>query len=574
MGQRSYVSGVRAASTSLKGLDVASEEAGLKARILGGSIAGLATPFNIATAAAKPLVGGLVVLGAVAATTGLKFDAAMEQSQIGMETLLKSGEQARKVVSKVTEIALKSPLLDVAESMISVQQLLGAGFKTKESTIALQTFSDTLSAMGRGPEQLSRLTYAFAQMSSKGQISAEELRGQLGEVFPASRLLARGLGISMKQLNKDMKKGAIKSATALPILLHEMQKEYGGATKKQAKTFAGMLSNFKENARYTLGIMFKPLFNTLKKDVFPEMNNTLKDINRIWSLDMYSTGEKFTKTWEVVSTRFGPLVDKIKDKISSMDLGGKLMNAIDWALPKILDKMGAFAPKAAKAFVTAWWHAGIWAKLFTLGLISSKLGLFNILGSKAAARFGSAWETAAAGRLGGAGTKTSKIGKAATLFGSFLGKTIGVAAAAYMAIEIAKSVPALNQYSGKKGWGELWKDLKHRAKQATDWVGSGSKNNRSPLLGPAPKGKAGPFGGAKPPGKMAAGGWASGWNWVGERGPELVQLPRGSYVYPSGQIPAPSLGGMSFHVTAPIYLKGREIARAVATDQSDIMARR
>ena len=39
------------------------------------------------------------------------------------------------------------------------------------------------------------------------------------------------------------------------------------------------------------------------------------------------------------------------------------------------------------------------------------------------------------------------------------------------------------------------------------------------------------------------GGPASGWAVVGEHGKELVRLPRGSYVYPSGQIPAALPGG-------------------------------
>ena len=52
-----------------------------------------------------------------------------------------------------------------------------------------------------------------------------------------------------------------------------------------------------------------------------------------------------------------------------------------------------------------------------------------------------------------------------TSLGKLAGRAFGVAAAAMIAIEVAKAVPALAQYSGKKGWGELWRDLKGNLSQ-------------------------------------------------------------------------------------------------------------
>jgi tape measure domain-containing protein len=572
MGQRSYVSGVRAGAVELGKLDVASAKASRGSRVLGASIAGLATPFNIAWAAAKPLTAGLATLGTMAAVTGLKFDAGMEQAQIGMKTLLRNGDEARKVVKDVRDFALRAPLFGVQEMVKSAQQLIGTGFDAKKIVPTLTSFSDTLSALGRNPEDLQRMTYAFMQMSAKGQISAEELRGQLGEIFPATKLLARGMGISMKDLNKQMKKGAIKSAKALPILLAEMNKEYGGATQKQSQTFNGMLANLKEGAKYTLGIMFKPLFTALKKDVFPALNTTMGQIQSFWSDNALTTKQKIQFSIQSIRTYMGPLAAQIGQKIKEANLGKRLTDAIDYALPIIMDHIANAAPKAALAFATAWWHAGVWAKLFIALGLASKLGLFNVLGRSAAEKFSSSYtKTTVAETAGWKG----KIKVGATNFGMWLGRTIGIVAAGYMALEIAKSIPALNQYSGKKGWGELWRDLKHRGSQLKDFVGSGPSGSKVAGMGgihqtTKPKAYRGL---PSVVGHQQSGGWASGWNIVGERGPELVKMPNRSYVYPTGTMPPVSMPSIGIRTTVPVIIRGREVARAVADDTADVMAR-
>jgi phage-related protein len=62
----------------------------------------------------------------------------------------------------------------------------------------------------------------------------------------------------------------------------------------------------------------------------------------------------------------------------------------------------------------------------------------------------------------------------------------------------------------------------------------------------------------------AEGGPRGNLTWVGERGPELVNLPFGSTVYPHGQSMGMARGGgMPERIEIPLYLDGREVARAV-----------
>jgi hypothetical protein len=92
-------------------------------------------------------------------------------------------------------------------------------------------------------------------------------------------------------------------------------------------------------------------------------------------------------------------------------------------------------------------------------------------------------------------------------------------------------------------------------KSAIEWVKKllGLNREANETLPAAPPGS-----GIEPPAEMAAGGTVgrSGWSWVGERGVELLNLPRGAQV-----IPLDKMGGG----TANIYveLDGRTIAKVI-----------
>ena len=81
---------------------------------------------------------------------------------------------------------------------------------------------------------------ALTQMMSKGTVSAEELRGQLGERLPgAFRLMAQGLGVTEVQLNKMLQQGEVLAVDALPKLAVELEKTYGAQAQNNVNSMAG-----------------------------------------------------------------------------------------------------------------------------------------------------------------------------------------------------------------------------------------------------------------------------------------------------------------------------------------------
>ena len=76
---------------------------------------------------------------------------------------------------------------------------------------------------------------ALQQMVSKGTVSAEELRGQLGERLPgAFSIAARAIGVTEKELGKMLERGEIVASDFLPKFARELEKTFGDGTAAAA----------------------------------------------------------------------------------------------------------------------------------------------------------------------------------------------------------------------------------------------------------------------------------------------------------------------------------------------------
>lgn len=108
--------------------------------------------------------------------------------------------------------------------------------------------------MGRSDEQIQRALTAVSQMASKGQVMAEELKGQLSEALPgATQAFAKALGLTEKQLFDKMKNGDVKASDALPKFAKELGSQIdsrGGwkAIQDSTQTMLGNLRNTWNNS--------------------------------------------------------------------------------------------------------------------------------------------------------------------------------------------------------------------------------------------------------------------------------------------------------------------------------------
>ena len=93
-----------------------------------------------------------------------------------------------------------------------------------KTNLSLEQQKDVFEALTRAAayyhmsaDQTNDMTLAITQMMSKGKVSSEELRRQLGNVLPgAFNLMAAAIGVSTAELEDMMKKGQVISSEVLP----------------------------------------------------------------------------------------------------------------------------------------------------------------------------------------------------------------------------------------------------------------------------------------------------------------------------------------------------------------------
>ncbi|HSQ89106.1 tape measure protein, partial [Romboutsia sp.] len=125
--------------------------------------------------------------------------------------------------------------------------------------------------MGGGTEELNGVATALSQMSMKGKISAEEMQQLAERGIPAYKLLAESMGVSEATLMDMMKDGEVMSKEALPLLIGQMDKAFGGSMKKNVGSFNANVSTLKDTFRGVMGQLSKPLFDKLNQG----MNNII-----------------------------------------------------------------------------------------------------------------------------------------------------------------------------------------------------------------------------------------------------------------------------------------------------------
>jgi tape measure domain-containing protein len=195
------------------------------------------------------LKGALVALGVVrlvkdAANAGL----ALERMQRALLAATGSASGAAAELAFVRSEAERLGL-DLESAGAQFASLAAAAKGTAlEGAGARDIFSavsEAATVMGLSAEQTTGALLAIQQMISKGTVSAEELRGQLGERLPgAFQLAARAMGVTTAELGKMLEQGQITAEQMLPALAGELRKTFGPALPEAVKSAQAQINRF------------------------------------------------------------------------------------------------------------------------------------------------------------------------------------------------------------------------------------------------------------------------------------------------------------------------------------------
>lgn len=182
-------------------------------------------------------IAGLQVGRSIASTT-LELDSLAK----GFRFATGSAEAAAEELDYVRKV---SDELGV-ELISTAKQYAGLAASAKGTALEGQRTRDVFygitaaaSAMGKSSADTAGILNAVQQMMSKGTVSAEELRGQMGErMWGAFQQAAQAIGLTTQELGKQLELGNVMADQLLPILadrMLELAKAAGTGTGLQAE---------------------------------------------------------------------------------------------------------------------------------------------------------------------------------------------------------------------------------------------------------------------------------------------------------------------------------------------------
>lgn len=122
-------------------------------------------------------------------------------------------------------------------------------------------YSDLLTstrAIGATPQQTQGALLALEQMISKGVVSMEELRRQLGNALPgAFEIGAKAMNMTTAEFNKFVKEGKMVSTVFVPRFIKTLKEEFGGGFKEATKSLDFALINLETRWQMLQRTLFK-----------------------------------------------------------------------------------------------------------------------------------------------------------------------------------------------------------------------------------------------------------------------------------------------------------------------------
>lgn len=254
------------------------------------------------------LAGGIPVLGQLATKAGIAA-LAYQGLQKSFDTNLKFDaiKYALKQISgSATEFQVNIDFLressrrlglDFMSTMQAFKQWDGAvrfsNLTAEDSRRIFESVANAGAKMKLSTDEINGTFLALSQMISKGTVSMEELRRQLGDRLPgAFSLAAKAMGMSEMELNKLVSSGKLASEEFLPKFAEQLDKSFGNDGVEKIESMQASVARLKTE--------FDLLFESDRAKAFfsaimDGISNMTSDLNKLIS----------SSTWKEFALRLG-----------------------------------------------------------------------------------------------------------------------------------------------------------------------------------------------------------------------------------------------------------------------------
>ena len=227
MNDREFTEGMNRAESKAHGLANTAKQAGQT----------VATMFTGAAAATGGVIASLV-------KTGAGYNTLQQNSRAALKTLLGSTEAVNEQMSKLNDLASRSPFAKTA-FITAQQQLLAFGVEVEKTIPMLDALQNAVAATGGSSQNLQDLAFILAQIKAAGKITGQDLL-QLGQRgINAAELIGQAFGKTATEIKKDITDGKISADDALDAITTGMQTKFGGTTDLVKQQWSGAVDRIK-----------------------------------------------------------------------------------------------------------------------------------------------------------------------------------------------------------------------------------------------------------------------------------------------------------------------------------------
>jgi tape measure domain-containing protein len=270
----------------------------------------------------------IVAAGKQVVSTGVQYNAQLEQYQTALTNMLGSEAQAVALLDEIKQDAAKTPF-DTAGLVKANELLISTGIDAESSRRTILALGDAVSATGGGNEELSRMAQNLQQIQNAGKATSADIKQFAYAGIDVYGILADYTGKSAEEVQKmtvtyDLLSNALISAA-------DEGGRYFNSMSTQSETLNGQWSTLKDNATQLAGLMTGDLTDGVKT-VIGHMNDLT-----VAASEAYDTGGWFGLADAIASNI--PIVSELKTGFENATTAAiNFLDRASYALNKGLGK--------------------------------------------------------------------------------------------------------------------------------------------------------------------------------------------------------------------------------------------
>ena len=205
--------------------------------------------------------GKIIEAGKQVVSTGVQYNAQLEQYQTALTNMLGSEAEAVALLDEIKQDAAKTPF-DTAGLVKANELLISTGIDAESSRRTILALGDAVSATGGGNDELSRMAQNLQQIQNAGKATSADIKQFAYAGIDVYGILADYTGKTAEEVQKmtvtyDLLSNALISAA-------DEGGRYFNSMSTQSETLNGQWSTLKDNATQLAGLMTGDLTDGIK----------------------------------------------------------------------------------------------------------------------------------------------------------------------------------------------------------------------------------------------------------------------------------------------------------------------